>query len=104
MSKKCQLDVVLVFIAIADNQRITVHVDRQHRMQFGFGACFQSEVELLAMLDDLLYHGADLVDLDGIDDEVLGIVTILLCCLIEASGSLLDTVVYDIGKTHQHGG
>ena len=71
-------------------------------MEFGLGPCLQTEVELLAMLDDFLHHRTDLVHLDRIDDEVLGIVTIFLGSLSKAGGSLLDAVVDDVGETHQH--
>ena len=87
LGKQCQLYVVLVLVAVADDERVAVHIDRQHRMEFWLRPCLQTEVELLAMLDDLLHHRTDLVHLDRIDDEVLGIVTIFLGVTVGAGVS-----------------
>ena len=102
LGEQRQLYVILVFIAIADDQRIAVHIDRQHGMQFWLRTRFQTQVELLAMLDDFLHHGANLIDLNGVNDEVLPIVAILIGSLLEAGGSLLNTVIDDVRESHQH--
>ena len=39
-----QLNVVFVFIAVADDERVGIDVDGQHGMQFGFGTGFESDV------------------------------------------------------------
>ena len=102
LSQQCQLYVVLVFIAIADDERIAVHVHCQHSMQFRFRTSLQPQIELLTVLHHLLHHRADLVHLDGVDDKILPIIAILIRRLLEAGGSLLDAVVDDVGETHQH--
>ena len=103
LGQQGQFDVVLVLIAVADDERVLVGIDGQHRMQFGFGARFEADVEFLAMAHDLLDHRSHLVHLDGIDDKVLGRVAILVGRLFEAFRDFLDTVVENIGETQQNG-
>ena len=55
------------------------------------------------MGDNFLYHGAHLVHLDGIDNEVLTFVVIFLFSLFKTSRSLLDAIVQDVGKTQEYG-
>ena len=73
-------------------------------MEFRLGAGLESEVELLAVADDLFHHGAYLVHLDGVDDEILPLVAVLLGGFGEAVAGLLDAVVQDVGEAYQHGG
>ncbi len=63
----------------------------------------KSDVEFFAMADDLLHHRTHLIDLDRIDDEILGAVTIFFGRLPEALRDLFDTVVEYVGKTEQYG-
>ena len=51
------------------------------------------------MGDDLLDHRLHLVDFDGVDHIVLGLVVILLGSLLKAAPRLLDTVIEDIGES-----
>ena len=102
LSQQGKLYVTLVLISITDNQRIRVHIGGNHRMQLRFGACFQSQVELLPMTDNLLDHRAHLIDLNGVDDKILRLVAIFLRRLLETAGNLFNPVVKNIGKTHQH--
>ena len=72
-------------------------------MQFGFGTRFQADVEFFTVTDDLFYHLSHLVDLDGVDDEVFGRVTIFVGRLLKTFGYFLDTIIENIGKTQQYG-
>ena len=53
-------------------------------MEFRFRAGFQSEIELLSVADNFFHHRAHLVDLNRINNKVLGFITILLGCLFKA--------------------
>ena len=59
-------------------------VYRNHCMEFRFGTGFQSEIELLSVADNFFHHRAHLVDLNRINNKVLGFITILLGCLFKA--------------------
>ena len=72
-------------------------------MQFGFGTRFQADVEFFTVTDDLFHHLSHLVDLDGVDDEVFGRVTIFVGRLLKTFGYFLDTIIENIGKTQQYG-
>ena len=103
LCQQSQFDEVLVLVAVADDEAVAVHVGGQHGMQFGLGAGFQSQVIAFAVADDFLHDGAHLVHLDGEDDEVLGLVVVLLGSLAEALVGLLDAVVEDVGEAQQYG-
>ncbi len=60
-------------------------------------------VEFLPVADDLFDHGPYLVDLDGVDDEVLSFVAVFLRCQFEAVGYLFDTVVKNVREAYQYG-
>ena len=90
-------------MAVANNQAVAVHICGQHGVQFGLAACFEAEVVLLAVADDFLHHGAHLVYLDRVDDEVVGLVVVLLFGAVEAFCRLFDAVVEDIGEAQQDG-
>ena len=55
------------------------------------------------MADHFLHHRADLIDLDGIDDEVLCLILVFLSRIGKARGSLLNAVVDDVGEADEHG-
>ena len=98
-----QLNEVLIFVAVADNDGVGVHVGGQHGVQFGLGTALKTEVVLLAVGDDFLNNGAHLIDLDGIDDEVLAAVVVFLLGTLKAIGGFLNAIVEDVGKTEQNG-
>ena len=107
LGQQCQFDVSFVLVSVADDDGIGVqvsHVAGEHGMQFGLTACFQADVELLAVSDDFLHHLPHLVHLDGINDEIGALVLIFLGRLLEAAGNLVDAVVQDVGETQQHRG
>ena len=68
-------------------------------MKFRLRACLQSQVELLAVGNHLLHHGAHLIGLDGIDDEILAFVAILHSRLLEAARDFLNAVVQNVGES-----
>ena len=90
-------------MAVADDEAVGVHVGGEHGVELGLGACLETEVVALAVAYDFLYDGPHLVDLDGEDDEVLGLVVVLLGGLAEALVGLLDAVVEDVGEAQEHG-
>ena len=97
-----QLDVALVLVAIAYDQRVALALDGDDGVQFGFGTRLQTKVELPAVRDYLLDDGLHLVYLDRVDDEVLALKPIVFAGTVETFGSLLDTVVENVGETQQH--
>ena len=72
-------------------------------MKFRFGTGFQSEIEFLSVADNLFYHRTHLVDLNGIDDKILGFITVLFGSLLKTGRHLFNTVVQNIRETQQHG-
>ena len=72
-------------------------------MEFRLRASLQSEVEFLAVRDNLLNDRLHLVHLNRIDDKVLSLVSILFLCLLKTAGCLLDAVVEDVWETEQYG-
>ena len=73
-------------------------------MKFGLGTTLETEVVLLAVGDDFLHDGAHLIDLDGIDDEVLAAVVVFLLGTFKTIGGFLNAIVEDVGETEQNGG
>ena len=71
------LDVLLVLVAVADDERLVVLVDRHDREELGLAAGLEAVVERPAELDDLLDDGAVLVDLDRVHAAVLPAVAVL---------------------------
>ena len=72
-------------------------------MEFRLGACFQTEVEFLAVRNNLLNDWLHLVHFNRIDDKVFSLVSILFLCLLKTAGCLLDAVVEDVWETEQYG-
>ena len=90
-------------MAVANDQAVAVHVRGQHGVQFGLAAGFEAEVVLLAVADNLFHHRLHLVYFNRVDDEVVGLVVVLLFGAVEAFCGLLDAVVEDIGEAQQDG-
>ena len=101
LSQQGQFDVSLVFVAVADNDRVALALNGDDGVQLGFGACLYAEVELASVGDDLLDNRLHLVHLDGIYHVVLALVVVLLGGFLETAPRLLDTVVKNIGETQQ---
>ena len=106
LRQQSELDIVFVLIAVANYERVLgnlAHIHCQNGMKLGLRTCFQTYVELSSVAHNLLYHGLHLVNLDGIDDEVLCLIIIFLGCFLKATRNFLDTIVKDIRKSQQHG-
>ena len=71
-------------------------------MQFGLGTGFKAQIKFLAMADNFFNNRAHLIHFNRIDDKILGFVSILFGCLFKTIGSLFNTVIQNIRKTHQH--
>ena len=71
-------------------------------VQLWFGASLQSEVELSSVRDNLLHYWLYLVNLYGVDDEVLTLVVVFLLRLLEAACRFLDAVVENVWEPQQH--
>lgn len=67
-------------------------------MEFGLAARFESEIIFLAVADDFLHDGSHLIDLNGEDDEMLGLEVVGFLRLGKAGCRLLNAVVEDVGK------
>ena len=102
LCQQCQFYVALVFIAIADDERVALALHGDNGMQFRFRSRFESEVEFASVRDDFLHHRLHLVHLDGIDDEVFAFEVILFLRFGEAACRFLDAAVEDVGKAEQH--
>jgi hypothetical protein len=73
-----ELDVALIFVTVADDERVALALNGDHGMQFRLGAGFKTEVELAAMADNLFHYRLHLVHLDRIDDKVLALCSRIL--------------------------
>ena len=104
LGQQSQLDVALVLVSIADDERVALALHGYHGVELWLGTRLKSQIELAAVRDDFLDHRLHLIDLDGIDNKVLCLVLILLSRPLEAVGGLLDTVVEDIGESEQQRG
>ncbi len=103
LRQKGQLDIVLVLVAVAHDERVALALHGDHGVEFGLGAALETEVELASVADDLLHHGLHLVHLYGVYHEALARVAVFLGRLGEAARRFLDAVVEDVGKPEQHG-
>ena len=97
-----QLDVALVLVAVADYERVALALHRDDGVQLGLRAGLEAEVELAPVADNLLDDGLHLVNLDGIDDEVLPLETVFVRRFLETAPRFLNPVVEDVGEAEQH--
>ena len=102
LCKEREFDKVLVFVAVADNQRIRIVHVREYCVQFRLGACFETDVVLLAVADNFFEHGALLVHLDRENAVVAPVETVFLAGFVKAFVNLLDAAVQDIREAQQH--
>jgi hypothetical protein len=97
------LDVLLVLVAVADDQRVGVLEHRHHRQQLRLRAHLEAEVEGLAVLHQVLDDEALLVDLDRIDAAVDALVAVLADGVLEGLVELDDARLEDLGEADQEG-
>ena len=102
LRQQSQFDVALILVTVADDERVALALYGDDCVQLGLRPGLQSQIELASVGDDFLHHRLHLIHLNRIDDEVLGLESVLLSCLLEAGRSLLDTVVKNVGETEQH--
>src|SRR5205823_8229355 len=74
-AEQCDSNKRLVLVAVADDQTLGVLVHRERGDQFRFAARFQSEMELLASIDNLFDDFAELIDLNRKDTAILTPIT-----------------------------
>jgi len=84
--------VVVVLVAVADDEALGALVHGQGDHQLGLGAGLEAVVEVLAGGDDLVDDLAELVDLDGEDTAVFALVALFLDRLGEGLVDLGDPV------------
>ena len=101
LRQQCQLNVALIFISVADDERVALALHGDDGMQFGLRAGLESEVELASVAHNLLHHRLHLIDLDGIDDEVFALIVVLFRCFSEAVEGFFYSAVENVGKTQQ---
>ncbi len=95
------LDVLLVLVAVADDDGLVVLVDRHDGEELGFAARLEAVVERPAELDDLLDDRAVLVDLDRIDAAVLALVLVLAHRVVERAAEQLDASAQDVAEPQE---
>ena len=95
------LDVLLVLVAVADDQRVLVVEHRHDRQQLRLGAGLEAVVVGPAELDDLLDDVAVLVDLDRVDAAVLALVAVLGDGVLEGLVQLDDAAAQDVGEADE---
>ncbi len=93
----------LILVPVADEEGVGVVHNRQDGVQLRLGTGFQTDVVGTAELDYFLHHLALLVDLDGIDAEVVALVSVFLHGVVEGVGQVGDAGTQDIGKADQKG-
>ena len=71
-------------------------------MKLWLRAGLKTDVVAFSVACDLLDNRAHLVYLDGVDDEVLSLVVVLLGSYLETARNLLDAVVKNVRETYKH--
>ena len=96
-----RLDVLLVLVAVADDEGLLVVEHRHDRQQLRLRARLQAVVVGPAELDDLLDDVAVLVDLDRVDALELALVAVLGDRALERLVQLDDAALEHVGETDQ---
>ena len=79
LRQQSQSYVALIFIAIANDERIIAdirHIDGKHGVQFRFRPRLKPNAEFLAMAGDFFHHGAHLIHLNGVNHEIFRLVVV----------------------------
>ena len=104
LAEEGEADVVVVLVAVADDERLGVLVEGEGDHELGLGAGFEAEVVVLAGVEDLLDDLAELVDLDGEDAAVFTLVGLLGDGLAEGFVEVDDAVAEQVLEADDHGG
>ena len=96
-----QPHVLLVLVAVADDEMPGVLVEAQHRLELGLAPALEANAVGRAELHDLLHHVALLVDLHRVDGGVAPVVPELLDRVGELAREGLDPRLQDVGKAEQ---
>jgi hypothetical protein len=102
LSQHGELDVALVLISVADDERVTLALHGDDGVELRLGTGFKTEIELASVRDDLVDDRLHLVDFDGINDIALPLEIVLFLCLLVALSHLLNAIVENIGEAEQH--
>ena len=102
LSQQCKFYITLVFISVADDERVALALHSDDGMQFRLRTSFQTEIELAPMRNNLLNDRLHLVYFNRIDDEVFCLVVVFLSSLLKARSRFLDTTVENVRKPEQH--
>src|SRR5690606_12628836 len=94
-----QTNELTVLVTVA-NDGPAFRRQRQYGHQFRLGAGFQTDGNVLRG-DDVLDHGFLLVDLDRVQRGVFALVFQARDVLVERAGELANTVLQNVGETHQ---
>ncbi len=98
-----RLDVLLVLVAVADDQGLFIIEHRHDREELGLGPGLETVVVLAARLDDLLDDGPVLVDLDRVDALVGALVAVVRDRAAEALVQELDARAEDVVEAEEEG-
>ena len=91
-----------ILVAVADDKALGVLVHRQRGDQFRFAARFETKMKLLAGIDDLLDHFAQLIDLDRKNAAIFVAITELRDRVLKRAVDRFDAVPQQILKAdHQ---
>ncbi len=95
------LDVLLVLVAVADDQGFFVVQQGHDRQQLGLRSRFEAVMVRPAVGHDVLRQVAVLIDLDRVDSPVLGLVLVLCDRLMKGTVDLLQPGADQVGETNQ---
>ena len=91
-----------VLVAVADDQRFRIAMNRQRREQLRLAARLDAEVKRLAGVDDLLDHLAELIDLDRKNAAIRRLITGFLDRRAERFVDRLHAMPQQILETQDH--
>ncbi|VVB70157.1 Uncharacterised protein [uncultured archaeon] len=102
MNAQGQTQIVLIFVAIADEQSISGKAEGERCQKLCLGAYLQTYSVLGTIFDDILDDLFSLVDLHGKDRLVGALVCELVNCNEESSRDLIDPVFKHLRKAQKH--
>ena len=97
-----EADVIVILVAVADDEAVGAFVHRDGDHQLGLGAGFEAVIKIFAGGDDLVDDFAQLVDLDREYAAVAAFVALLFNGFVEDAVELGDAMAQEILETdHQ---